>query len=208
MLTLAFDILLLVKYPLQYEELMSQRRGNRLLIGIWSGSITFVLIFRLIVELDWFRVIDITWSSYPMKGYVHYVYGAFQALSNVCFLVFIIVYLAIYVEIRKFIARVPSGEAFGSVKAAVTMVIILIAYVVCMMPASWIVLAGVITGNASLFRKLVVISRSLYVANSVCDPLIYAIRIPEIRKRYKLVCCKKDRNETNTAMTTIAANTT
>lgn len=201
MLALAVDILILVKYPLQYESLTSNRRGNILLLSVWSGGVAFVLIFRVIVELDWFGVIDVTWSSYPLKDYVHYVYGAFQALSNICFLVFIVLYLVIYIEIRKLIARSPTAESRDTVKATVTMVLILVTYLIFMMPASWVVLAGVISGNSGLFRKLVVISRGFYVANSVCDPLLYAIRIPDVQQRYRSLFCKKDQQSTSRSAT-------
>ena len=208
MLALAVDILILVRLPLKYDQLMSKRRGNILILSIWLGSFVFVLIFRLIVELDWFRVIDVTWSSSPMKEYVHFVYGGFQVLSNVCFLVFVILYLVIYVEIRKLMVRSPSRETRSSVKAAVTMVIILVAYVVCMMPATWVVLVGVITRNSRLFRKLIVISRCLYVANSVCDPLIYAFRLPEIQNRFKMICGKSGPKPSSLSLTTKTERTT
>lgn len=162
MLSLAVDLLIAVKRPIHYQRLMSTRRGTILISCSWI--ISFIIVF--LQE-------SVLFNSALMVLFLFVV-----PVLN--FLALGMIYLIVFCEIREFNDRSP--RAVDLRKSAVTFGIICVTYVLCMMPVSWVLALKFASKlSDSTLSYLYQVLKCLFVVNTVCDPLIYAWRQPDLK---------------------------
>ena len=171
MMIIAVDLLIKVKKPLHYSTIFSQRRANIVICCIWLVPISMFGLIFTIVEIDL-----LTYLSTQQYG----------SIGSVIF--FIVIYIIIFCQIRK--RKNPSAprQSVATTKAAVTMSIIVTIYILCMMPMNWFMVLIVYTRMLKFRPRnmftLGYVLQFLYVFNTIADPILFGVRIPEIRQQY------------------------
>lgn len=177
MCTIAVDILLKVRKPFRYQVLMSKKRGNIIITCLWL--IPALVLFTTTIILYALNTIDFTSTIYVyILGSVFYCF-----LCLLFFFIFIAIYSMIFYSVRVSVNKIHGSNRRNTTKMAVTFFLILISFFVCTLSGICIILIGMsdIDSDGDLFSLSVA---CLYTLNTLLDPIIYAVRIPEIRARY------------------------
>ncbi|XP_045202073.2 melanocortin receptor 5-like [Mercenaria mercenaria] len=177
MLAISVDILIKIRKPLRYKFLMSKRRGNIIIICLWFVTpAAFILISFCLLAFMLNQRVD------PLAVLI----GAsvlFFALCVLFFVVFIILYIVIICSIRNFANKYSFRRRTSIKKAAVTFLFVLLTYFICLLPIVWLLIPFLISKDSYPYLSVRIVS-SLYIVNTICDPIIYTLRIPEIKEKY------------------------
>jgi hypothetical protein len=164
---------------------MSKRRGNIMIACFWvTPCLIYVAMATCLYHIPNFA---------PVTKNMFVFFNFFYFLCCVLFFFFfVIIYSITIYSINTFMKRQPSSYHHGIKKTAVTVCFIITSYFVFVMPVLLIMLREVIFFLMG-FEELVCL---LYVVNTICDPLIYAFRIPEIKAQYRIIFRKLFRCKT------------
>ena len=120
-----------------------------------------------------------------------------SSLGCYIFLTLLIITISNVVIVLK-VKSNPPPQHFSAVaserKLSVTLSIVTVVSILAILPTSiWTTIEVYITNQISHAAAIQIIDTSLllYFANSVVNPLIYAIRMQEFRKAAKELCCKR-----------------
>ena len=171
LMIIAVDLLIKLKKPLHYNTIVTPRRANIVICCIWLVPIS---VFGIVFAIKEFYLF--TYVSVQQYG----------SIGSVIF--FIVIYNIIFCQIRKRKNPSASRQSIATTKAAVTMLIIVTVYILCMMPMNWTMILIVYTQVVELSPRnmftLGYILQFLYVFNTIADPIVFGVRIPEIRQQY------------------------
>jgi hypothetical protein len=175
MMLLSADLLIKVRYPLTYCQLLSKGKGNALTVCLWLMA--FIPVGYLVV------IVQIEKNSNSFVINVLNIGNVFQLLSILFFVVILTFSIVSYCTIRSFVRRQPSSQDDTSRKAAVTFLALLSTYFVCLLPVLWA------DAFYDPYRMVLVkiLLQILYVLNTIFDPIIYALRIPEVQGVFNCV---------------------
>jgi hypothetical protein len=180
MCAITVDIFIKMRKPLRYKILMSKRRGNIIIPCLWGIPILLLLTLSVFAVYQF----NITLLSYM------YMYGSilYCVICLIFFFICMPIYISIFCTIRSFMLRQPSAYRHSTKKTAITFLLIMATYFICILPNIAFVL--IFTANLSYQERMLAldVASCLYTLNTVLDPIIYATRIPEIRTRYKRFC--------------------
>ena len=126
------------------------------------------------------------------KTYFNFVFDPFLIFTLgtfLCVIIMIFVYCRICCEMRQYSRRSYSmaGQKVSRRRSSVTSFLIVFSFIICWIPCSVNFLLiffndSVRTENSVVYRNTVFIFQLL---NTVVDPLLYALRLPEVRKAYR-----------------------
>ena len=199
---MAIDHFLAILKPLHYPSLMNKQRAS-----IFIG--TFWLIATVCGFSDFL-------SGYPKYrkfkhiNYCEFVYlTKYQeeytvfAIAALCFVTMIFTYIRILSTIRKRhrnLEQLRLETVHRNKKAVITTLLILGTFVLCWLPTCLFqitMIIAVYVNRDMVFRwhrSFPILAKvdpylfDLLLINAICDPLIYATRMPEIRNGYKRIC--------------------
>ena len=163
-----------IKKPLHYEEWCRCRYIVCRLVLSWTFPFLSIVLNKL-----------------------EYNYGKFliDGLIVLCFLLMLVVYILIFCEIRKQ-QRFENSQNIHTHKnnqALVTTIFIMVTFILCWIPQPLIQMWHAI--DADMFENPYVyfichIIADMMFFNSICDALIYSIRLTEVKKLWrKTFCC-------------------
>ena len=163
-------------YPFRHYCLVGKRIYYKIIIFSWFGALT------LACGLQISRMIDVPFADrYPWIIYICLTLAVLTT-SNV-------------IIISKFIRR-PHVQQLGSVmsaerKLSVTLFIVSAASILTLLPYVIIICISIIS-DRYLWIKFTPtkITSAFYHLNSILNPVIYAIRLPEFRRALKELFCK------------------
>ena len=111
-------------------------------------------------------------------------------------LVITVSYVIIYVKVRNHPPPQPFGAVFSDRKLSVTLFIVTVVSTLTILPlAIWNVITdGILNDITDIYSKshIFQITSVLYYANSIVNPLTYAIRMQEFRRAVKEFCMKTE----------------
>jgi hypothetical protein len=197
LMAMAINHYVAILQPFQLHILLSRTRTNVMIFILWgiaaiSGFSNF---FSPIGELDeffywrWkFNYCEFIWLTKYQEEFITF------AIAIVCMVAMLVIYLRILFEVRyKSNQEIVVRRSNTNTKAVITTFFILGSFIVCWLPLCLfnIVLLIVTRGGDSsgFLRPLVpylgIIEEYLFdlvLLNTLCDPLIYGIRIKEVRR--------------------------
>lgn len=179
MFFLAVDLYVAVHIPFRYKITMSRKKGGTLVGVVWWLSAGLTAVTFLV---DYFRQIDLMASK---------VSNLLAVLISLLVLGSLVkVNLSVYRQIQSLHRRRSSRHKQNS-KGLVTLLLIILTYALFVLPFSYLSLLEFILlhwfrhwhERINWYFTFIPLLQCLVVINSICDPLIYAFRMPEI-KRY------------------------
>lgn len=185
MCTIAVDILISVTKPFRYQIYMSKKRGNVIITCLWLVP-AFVLagIALQALRFPQFEIIVIA----SVTVIVSIVYCI---LSLLFLFIFVTIYSIIVCTVKKTMLRSQSSLSRNTTKMAVTFFFVIISYFACMMSGMYIIMYFLVEftneGRSLNTEVLPDAVACVYISNTLLDPIIYAVRIPEIRTRYRIL---------------------
>jgi hypothetical protein len=180
--------------PLHYNQIMRPSRVNIMIsilwcIAIFGGFSNFYAGIDKPPQFQEFNMCErALYSNYQAEYLLIF-------MTILCFLGIGVIYTTLYCKIknlRNFTVTVSKNRMHNK-KALVTTLIIIGTFAVCWLPAMIFQLAMMIQiqVDVSKVKDFIVIfvqaNNYLYIlllCNSLCDPIIYAIRLPEVRLGY------------------------
>ena len=203
LMILAAEHYVAIIQPLHYINWTRRRYIVIRLLIVWLCPIVLVIIGRVLPNKSLYVVND--WSY---EYYVNNTDVAEEMSSNsmdtfripfvlVCFLVMAFVYIYIYQEVWKQqrLQQTYNASARNNHRALLTTILNLISFVICWLPPVGIEIWFQFSNpayfseyvhNIYLMKQVV---PSIVYLNSICDPLIYALRLSDIKMMWKRRFC-------------------
>ncbi|XP_054720435.1 melanocortin receptor 5-like [Uloborus diversus] len=195
LLALAVNHYIGILRPLHYAHMVTRRTAMVAIVATWFFPLVFFLIYFSSVPNDGFQ-------SENCSSYNFLLYSPFRVTTSLMFfvplLLMSVMYGHMFVVVRqhqKGLLQCPSSrQLHKNVKAIITTLLILGTYVLGWMPA---VLFFILTcldclvpfTQISLWVRVPVgiFINSMIVAKSFVDPIIYVVRMPEIKMALKSI---------------------
>ena len=211
LLAMGIDHYIAIIKPMHYHQIISNFRGNMIIVFIWIISV-FGGFLDIIVGGFKETHSDKTDEDFCSKVYR----DDFQAMLIIFGLVLLellvlgYIYLCIFCEVRQLLKRGATlhQDDMHNKKAIITTLLIIGTFMVCLVPNSLFQLITYVlihTDREALIRSLhtiLFIHNALWVlmlSNSICDPIIYALRLQDVQRGYKIMvaklCIFKNRKE-------------
>ena len=210
---MAIDQYIGILYPFRYQSLMSKKRSYFMIILFWVISILcgFSDLFTGVEKANMMR------KAYPNQSLKIYGWNFCYvvlhetpyteefivfAVAFICCTVMMFIYAKIYGEVKKQRRRIPVCQEFArNNKALITTLIILGTFLLCWLPLCIFELSMIaITriwpeytaskSNRNYFSKINLCLLDLMLVNTILDPLIYSLRMREVRTSFTKLFCR------------------
>lgn len=204
LLAMAIDHYIAVLRSLYYDRLLSRMKGNIMIAVLWilaffGGFCNFLTgIGKYKAKAKYLNYCEVIMYNDFHGEYL------IMAVTFICLASISVIYLRIYCEIKKINSRLAylQKDSFHNKKSLITTLLIIGTFILCWLPTSIFQIAMVIQVHVNrsmvqkLFATLLRANKYLYallLLNSVCDPIIYAVRLRDVQMGYyKLLsrCCE------------------
>ncbi|XP_064614636.1 glucose-dependent insulinotropic receptor-like [Liolophura sinensis] len=197
LVALAFDHFMAINKPLKYIQVFTNHRVSVSLLGVWIisgifGFSDFILPVPYYSYCEGHTMVNLCQSSYCSAYETEYL---LFCLVILCFLAMVYFYCRVFVKIYKYqqMAGRHQRKMKRNIKGLVTTLVIVGTFLVCWLPHAifetyfvFMILAdtSAVTGQ---FYTLLTVNYYLYwlwLLNSICDPVIYALRMREVKLGY------------------------
>lgn len=182
---MSFDLFMLMIHPLKYTLLIDVTGFRALVVYIWLLSIIpYILLDIVVAAYD-------KWAYASLVDAVVNDNFRSNCINSVCTLLGFIIMLLLYSKIFRDIYSLKKRLRTDNIsmkKSAVTISLVVLVYFVCYMPL-WLYLlikrqfATDLSAQSGGFAYGC-LGYLLQVLNTLCDPVIYALRISNIRAAY------------------------
>lgn len=171
---LSLDLVYAVRRPLQHKFLMSRRRGIVMTCVIWGVS-SFLACCQ-IFHRHFFTII--LFNNWPLE------FILYPIITSLIMLYIVTVNILVYLNIRTHFRQMPSRTRKQK-KAFITLCLVVLSFTVFVLPPSFINSPFLTEAKADVFFAFSRSLKCLELLNSICDPLIYTIRMPNIRRFFQ-----------------------
>ena len=214
LMAMALDHYLAIIRPLHHKMLLNARRCKCLIVFLWiAAAVTGFSDFLspLPKMADYYAGVynycEYAWLTKYQEEYTVF------ATAGACLFLMLGMYIRIYLAVRGRMAhtassssssRLPRQQQSHSRRTLFTTLIIIGSFVVCFLPSVLFQLLLLVLSKinmellSSIYKALLVIDNYLYdlmLLNTLLDPIIYASRITEIQRGYRLIiarcCCRR-----------------
>lgn len=202
---LSLDHFLAINKPLRYMQLMTGKRvscgiGIVWILAAFCGFSDFLLPGQFYLYCEDMELVNFCEVGYCTKYETEYL---LFPLVHVCFIIMAVFYSQVFHTIYQYQTMTGRHQRHmrRNIKGLVTTLLILGSFLVCWLPhcifEAYILVKSQIDHMGVMAQYKLVMRvdyylYSLWLANSVCDPIIYAVRMREIKNGYyRMVKCNR-----------------
>ena len=173
LISLSAEHFVAIMKPLHYEEWCHCRYIICRLVLCWSFPLLFIVLDETAIQ------------DQPL----------IPGLIILCFLIMLVVYILIFCEVRKqqSFENSQNHHAQKNYRALMTTILNVVTFFLCWMPATVLEIWSAINMDTLENPYILVflhIAANIICFNSICDALIYSIRLTEVQKMWrKTFCC-------------------
>lgn len=191
---MALDHYISVMQPLHYYHIMNNFRGNLMITILWvialiGGFSNFFAGFGKTQKDSFVNFCEYTLYTEYQAEYIVII------MALICLVSILVIYIRIYREVKQINAKCATllKDGLHNKKAFRTTLLIIGTFVVCWLPSMTFQIAMIIQVHVNtesvrkLFTTLIRANKYLYallLVNSLCDPIIYAVRLKEVQHGY------------------------
>lgn len=191
---MALDHYISILQPLHYYHIMNRFRGNLMITVLWvtafvGGFSNFFAGFAKTAEDSYMNFCEYTLYTEYQAEYIVII------MALICLISISVIYIRIYREVKRINAKCATllKDGLHNKKALRTTLLIISTFVVCWLPSMTFQIAMIIQVHVNtdsvkdLFETLIRANKYLYallIVNSLCDPVIYAVRLKEVQHGY------------------------
>ena len=197
---MALDHYLAILKPLHHSTLLDKGRTTIMIITFWL--VAFVSGFSDFLSPLWelktylrlhHNYCEFAWLSPYQEEYTVF------AIALVCLCLMVFMYTRIYHRVRSRIQREDMVKIARNRHALLTTLLILGSFMLCWLPTCLFQIALLVITNVkpqmldSIYQCLLIVDKYFYdllILNTLCDPIIYVIRINEVQTGYRLMFSK------------------
>ena len=191
LLILALDHYFAIVYPLRYQCILNKKRCYSMIGILWIG----VICFQIPYTVCSFSKPPSTYA-YDFDNYCEVEGIVIAAYLVICFLGMLVIYVRVLLEIQGMKStNMSSTHRPGQSKKAIkTTLLLLGTYFLCIGP-QWVATLAVPSDAQKLRSRTNAILLCILLMNCVCDPLIYSLRMRDVKQGYdKLISICKLKN--------------
>lgn len=202
LLCLAFDHYMAINNAMIYPQFVTRRRATVVIVTVWIVS--YLCGFsRFLVPTATYKFCLITaaycnsvsCSTYETK-YLLY------PLVLICFVTMFVLYIKIFATIYWHQQKSGRHKRYmkKNIKGVVTTMVILGSFLVCWLPYCllevWATLQIVVDHDAIMTKFITIMNIDYYLYvlllfHCLCDPIIYAVRMPDVQRGYRRLFHRK-----------------
>ncbi|KAG2471083.1 lysophosphatidic acid receptor 2a [Polypterus senegalus] len=178
-------------FTMQLHSKMTNQRVTILIAFIWISAI----LLGLVPSMGWNCRCHLSTCSNMAPIYSRSYLIFWAVLNLLTFFIMVVVYLRIFIYVRKKTTRMSQHTTYSKQKETVvnlmkTVTIILGAFVICWTPGLVVLLLDGVSCNCNVleYEKYCLV---LAECNSLVNPIVYSYRDAEMRKTFKrILCCQ------------------
>ena len=185
---MAIDHYAAIVTPLEYHVTVTRRAVTRCIITIWVLSLIsgvtriLVSLFLTVNDGDVINGSTICYNSY-ISDMVHFRYEMYMYLAIILATIVLMLYVYIHVLMAiRTSTEFMSGENRTNQRAIVTTILVMATFTICWLPYVLERIEVIQYNNFTINHILSYVCQALPSVNTICDPIIYAIRLPHIVK--------------------------
>ncbi|XP_046333420.1 melanocortin receptor 3-like [Haliotis rufescens] len=193
---MAVDHYVAIMKPLHYAAYLSRARGNCFIVTIWMLAI-FCGFSVFLSDIRNYGKRDLNYCHYLKKRDFQGEY-LIIAVAFLCLLTILYTYLRIYIEVRRVHRQGPSArmDYVRNRKALFTTLVIIGTFAVCWLPTCLMQIILTIQAKLSpqsIIKHFGVLFRlqrylnCLILVNTLCDPIVYAVRLRDVQLGYRRI---------------------
>ncbi|XP_046354766.2 melanocortin receptor 5-like [Haliotis rufescens] len=195
---LTLDRFVQIVYPYRYQDVITRKTVSIMSAAIWVFSVNL----GLLPVYGWRKVPK---PSEPPCSLFTVLSNEFIIFGLVTFYipvgVIVTMYTRIYLVARRHTRAIAAtevnskSETRNSLKFAKTVMFLIGAYLVTILPLALVVTIYMSGGSAMMTptsaNNFVIYTSVMTYCNSVINPVIYAFKLPPVRKRFLALCCRR-----------------
>ena len=179
LICLAAEHYVAIMKPLCYEEWCRRRYTICRLVLSWTSPLLIAITERTVIMSEKYIIIIII-----------------SGLIAMCFLMMLVVYILIVHEVfrQQRLENSQNRHARKNYRALITTILNLVTFFLCWMPfvvreVWWFLIYEDSSDWSVTFTLFTEIARNIMGVNSLCDALIYSIRLTEVQKMWRRTFC-------------------
>ncbi|KAM5181952.1 cannabinoid receptor 2 [Mantella aurantiaca] len=201
LLLTAFDRYICIHRPSRYKSIVTQKRALQALTIMWIG--TTIISFLPLMGLNCCKLDSVCSELFPLIDNKYLASWIFLIIVLLCSIIFSYIHIlwkahkhTIYMEKHNLQADRGQRRMRMDVMMAKILAIVLTVLVVCWSPALILMIHSLIFPLGSNIKTVFAFCSTLCLVNSMVNPVIYALKSRELRRRLirylkKVKCLKK-----------------
>lgn len=192
--SIVLDLYLAVTNPLGYASIVTKGRTNKLLmisafVSLVIMALAIIFNFVTLTEATYVHTHESSCYIYPNYLYIRSFNWIFKVSVFICIPVFLVLLIIIFLAVKA--TNSSSNSQPSNTRGVINVVFVVLTFLICFGPYQFI--SFYIQYSPDSYQRLSVLAQILermFYLNAFVTPLLYSLRVTDVRKGYTLMLKK------------------